>query len=332
MEQTESAILSSDEVEQLLESFHDGQDEAAHVDIIEDEGGMIKYYDFKRPNTISREKKRMLYKLFETTAYQISREISNFLRTTIKVNLNSIDELSFEIFKSTCPELMFLNTVKLTPLKGHGCVALDMSLCLSIVEKAFGGTGKTQHEIRKLTDTEVIILGNIVTLILDKLSDSWKPFAVMEWRVSDTTMEPRYLNIADDTEVVLLLSFIFNLEYSFGELKISFPVSSMDETFDHFFSVNKSGNSAKVDKESAETLRTLVSNAKVIVAGVLDETNITVSDVVNLKEGDVLKLDSKITNHLKVSVEGKNKFSGKLGLFSSKKAIQITTLIDDEFV
>jgi len=57
-----------------------------------------------------------------------------------------------------------------------------------------------------------------------------------------------------------------------------------------------------------------------------------VSDVVNLKEGDVLRLDSKITNNLKVSVEGRNKFSGKLGLFGSKKAIQITALAGDEFV
>ncbi|MFQ5788457.1 MAG: FliM/FliN family flagellar motor switch protein, partial [Thermodesulfobacteriota bacterium] len=131
---------------------------------------------------------------------------------------------------------------------------------------------------------------------------------------------------------VLLLSFTFNLEYSFGELKICFPVSSMDETFENFFSVDKTGNTTKEDKGSAEALRVLIRNAKVIVAGVLDETNITVSDVVSLKEGDVLRLDSKITNHLKVSVEGKNKFSGKLGLFNSKKAIQLTSLIDDDFV
>ncbi len=332
MENTENAILSSDEVEQLLESFHEGQDETAHVDIIEDENGRIKYYDFKRPNTISREKKRMLYKLFETTAYQISREISNFLRATAKVSLNSIDELSFEIFKSTCPELMFLNTVKLSPLPGFGCVAMDMGLCLSIIEKSFGGAGKSQREIRKLTDTEVTILGNIVSIIIDRLGDSWKPFVEMEWRVSDTTMEPRYLNIAADTEVVLLLSFTFNLEYSFGELKICVPVSSMDETLENFFNIDKTGDSRKEDKESADALRMLVRNTKLVVAGVLDETNITVSDVVNLKEGDVLRLDSKITNHLKVSVEGKNKFSGKLGLFGSKKAIQITSLIDDESV
>jgi len=330
MENTEEAILTSEEVEQLLESFHEGQDETAHVDIIEDDSGRIKYYDFKRPNTISREKKRMLNKLVETTGYQISREISNFLRSTVKVSLNSIDELSFEIFKSTCPELMFLNTIKLTPLKGYGCVAMDLGLCLSIVEKSFGGAGKSQHEIRKLTDTEVVILGNIVTIIIDKLGASWKPFVTMEWRVSDTTMESRYLNIAAETEVVLLLSFTFNLEYSFGELKICLPVSSMDETLEHFFSDDK-GIPASEDKESAEALRMLVRNSKVVVAGVLDETNITVSDVANLKEGDVLRLDSKITNHLKVSVEGINKFSGKLGLFSSKKAIQITSLIEDEF-
>ncbi len=332
MENTENAILSSDEVEQLLESFHEGQDSGEQVDIIEDEDGRIKYYDFKRPNTISREKKRMLYKLFETTAYQISREISNFLRTTAKVSLNSIDELSFEIFKSTCPEIMFLNTVKLTPLQGFGCVAMDMGLCLSIVEKAFGGAGKTQPEIRKLTDTEVAILGDITTIIVDRLGDSWKPHVTMEWGIFDSTMEPRYLNIASDTEVVLLLSFTFNLEYSFGELKICFPVSSMDETLENFFKVDKTGGSAEEDKRCADALRGLVGGAKVIVAGALDETNITVSEVLNLKEGDVLKLDSKITNHLKVSVEGKNKFFGKLGLFCKKKAIQITSLIGDEVV
>ncbi|MBS1257322.1 MAG: Flagellar motor switch protein FliM [Candidatus Scalindua arabica] len=331
MENTENAILSSEEVEQLLESFHEGQDATEHVDIIEDDDGRIKYYDFKRPNTISREKKRMLYKLFETTAYQISREISNFMRSTVKVSLNSIDELSFEIFKSTCPEIMFLNTVRLTPLKGFGCVAMDMGLCLSIIEKALGGAGKSQHEIRKMTNTEVIILGDLVSIIVNRLGDSWKPHVEMEWGVSDTTMESRYLNIASDTDVVLLLSFTFNLEYSFGELKICIPVSSIDKTLDNFFNIDKTGRTTEEEKESADAIEKLVSGAKVVVAGVLDETNISVSDVLSLKEGDVLKLDSKITNHLKVSVEGKNKFSGKLGLFSRKKAIQITSLIEDEF-
>jgi flagellar motor switch protein FliM len=209
---------------------------------------------------------------------------------------------------------------------------MDMGLCLSIVEKALGGAGKSQHEIRKMTETEVMILADIVSVIVARLGDSWKPHVEMEWGISDTTMEPRYLNIASDTEVVLLLSFTFNLEYSFGELKICFPVSSLDETLETFFNIDKAGASAEEDKACAEELEKLVGGTKVIVAGVLDETNIMVSDVVNLKAGDVLKLDSKITNHLKVSVEGVNKFSGKLGLFCSKKAIQITSVLDDEFV
>jgi len=195
MENSENAILSSDEVESLLESFHESQGIAAQPDIIEEADSKVKYYDFKRPNTISREKKRMLYKVFETTAYQISREISNFLRGTAKVSLNSIDELSFEIFKNTCPELMFINTVRLKPLKGFGCIAMDMGLCLSIVEKAFGGEGRTQNEIRKLTDTETSIVGNIVKIILEKIGTSWKPYDEMEWTISDTAMEPRYLNM-----------------------------------------------------------------------------------------------------------------------------------------
>ncbi len=329
MENTENAILSSDEVESLLESFHESQGITAQPDIIEEVDSNIKYYDFKRPNTISREKKRMLYKVFETTAYQISREISNFLRGTAKVSLNSIDELSFEIFKNTCPELMFINTVRLKPLKGFGCIAMDMGLCLSIVEKAFGGDGKTQSEIRKLTDTETAIVGNIVKIVIDKIGNAWKPFDEMEWNLSDTAMEPRYLNIASEADVVLLVSFTFNLESSFGEMKFCVPVSSVDKTLDCFFG-NKQSNLVEDDKESAEALKKLSGGMKLSVSGVLDETDFTVNDVANLKAGDVLRLDSKVTNNLKVCVEGKNKFYGKLGLFGSKKAIQIVGLSGDD--
>jgi flagellar motor switch protein FliM len=272
----------------------------------------------------------MLYKVFETTAYQISREVSNFLRATAKVSLNSIDELSFEIFKNTCPEIMYINTLRLKPLKGFGCIAMDMGLCLSIVEKAFGGAGKTQNEIRKLTDTESSIVGNIVRIILEKIGNSWKPFDEMEWTVSDTAMEPRYLNIASEAEVVLLVSFTFNLEYCFGEMKFCVPVSSVDHTFDHFFS-NRPSNTKENDTESAESLKKLASNLKIAVTGVMDETNFTVNDVATLKVGDVLRLDNKITNNLKVFVEGKNKFYGKLGLYGSKKAMQIIGLSDEEF-
>ena len=54
MENTENAILSSEEVESLLESFHESQGIAAQTDPIEEVDGKVKYYDFKRPNTISR--------------------------------------------------------------------------------------------------------------------------------------------------------------------------------------------------------------------------------------------------------------------------------------
>ncbi len=329
MVNTDNAILSSDEVESLLQSFHENQEVSAQHDIIEDVDSKIKYYDFKRPNTISREKKRILYKIFETTAYQMSREISNYLRTTAKITLNSIDELSFEIFKNTCPELMFINTARLKPLKGYGCIALDMGLSLSVVEKAFGGSGQPQNVIRKLTETEAAIVGNVVNIVLEKLGDSWKPYDEMEWSISDTTMEPRYINIASEAEVVMLVSFTFNLEYSFGEMKFCVPVSSIDQTLDHFFS-SKSSKLDGNNEEAAESLRKIARELNFNVSGVLDETDFTVNDIINIKVGDVLRLDNKITNNLKVYVEGKNKFYGKLGLFGSKKAIQITGLVEGE--
>jgi flagellar motor switch protein FliM len=74
----------------------------------------------------------------------------------------------------------------------------------------------------------------------------------------------------------------------------------------------------------------LVKDLKVVVTGVLDETNVAVDDLINLKEGDVMRLNSKITDDLRIRVEGKNKFNGKLGLLGSKKALQITSSLEDQ--
>ena len=155
-------------------------------------------------------------------------------------------------------------------------------------------------------------------IVLEKIGNAWKPYDEMEWNISDTAMEPRYLNIASEADVVLLVSFTFNLESSFGEMKFCVPVSSVDKTFDHFFS-NKQSNAIEDDNESAEALKKLSMGMKLSVTGVLDETDFTVNDIVNLKAGDVLRLDSKITNNLKVFIEGKNKFHGKLGLYWFKE-------------
>ncbi len=322
-----NAILSSEEVERLLDSFHEGKLDVEQTDLI-DEGGVVKYYDFKRPNTISRDKKRMLYKLYEATAYHMSKEITNYLKASVKVNLDSIDELSFGIFKNTCPELVFIETIRLKPMQGFGCITMDLGLCLAIAERAFGGHGKTQSEIRKLTDLEVAILADVVAIILEKIKNAWEAFVEVDWKASETAMESRYLNIASDAEVLLLVSFTINLDYSFGEMKLCVPVSSMEYTLEKFTNSNNpydTSLSNESSKDSAELISKLVSDMKVIVTGILDKTSVTVDDLINLKVGDVMRLDSKITDDLRITVEGKNKFYGKLGLLGSKKAMQITS-------
>ncbi len=141
-------------------------------------------------------------------------------------------------------------------------------------------------------------------------------------------MESRYLNIASDAEVLLLVSFTVNLDYSFGEMKLCLPVSSMDYTLEKFTNSNNPYNpfiSPESSKESAELISEVVRDMKVVVTGVLDKTSVTVDDLINLKVGDVMRLDSKITDNLRITVEGKNKFYGKLGLLGSKKAMQITS-------
>ncbi|MCP5006849.1 MAG: hypothetical protein GY941_23320 [Planctomycetes bacterium] len=326
MADTGNTVLSSEEVESLLVSLIPEDKSGGESDRSEEED--YTYYDFERPNTVSREKKRLLYKLYENTAYQISRGVSNFLRTTVKITLDDIKEVTFGIFKQSCEDMLYIGTVKLKPLQGFGCITLGLSLCMTMVEVAFGGSTKNPNEIRKPTDLEISIIGNVVSIVLEKLKSSWEQYQLMNWRVAETSVESRYLNIATESDLLLVVSFTVNLDYAFGEMKFCVPVASMDNLLDRMLDSTKQGDSGVDRKKDGEVLEKLVDEIPVEVVGVLDEIHISINDLVNLKTGDVIRLGSKVTDNLKISVEAINKFSGKLGLLGSKKAMQISSVSD----
>lgn len=62
----------------------------------------------------------------------------------------------------------------------------------------------------------------------------------------------------------------------------------------------------------------------------LGETEITLSDIMNLKVGDVIPLDQDSTGEFDVQVEGVNKFKGYYGIHHGTVAVQVTRPVEKE--
>ena len=119
-------ILSQDEVDLLLSAVADG-DIAEEEE--EEEGAGASHlasYDFRRPERVSKEQMKGLQSLFEAFAREISIVFPPFLRTVVRVDLISLDQMTYDEFilsvarptaSSTADRPAILRTFKGRPVR-----------------------------------------------------------------------------------------------------------------------------------------------------------------------------------------------------------------------
>jgi flagellar motor switch protein FliM len=80
--------------------------------------------------------------------------------------------------------------------------------------------------------------------------------------------------------------------------------------------------------ENIQRISGQLSDALVEVVVDLAETNISTSDLISLKVGDIIATEKDVERPLVVSIEGQPKFHAKAGAFKGRKAIQVTGLVN----
>jgi len=84
-------------------------------------------------------------------------------------------------------------------------------------------------------------------------------------------------------------------------------------------------------KKSRNTeLQVLLGGAKVDIEANLGNADLTLADILEIQIGDVLRLSSAADDIVTISVDGKERFRGEIGLRRFRKSIAITEVIDTE--
>jgi flagellar motor switch protein FliM len=79
--------------------------------------------------------------------------------------------------------------------------------------------------------------------------------------------------------------------------------------------------------ETVESLTKVMKETKVPFVAEVGAAQITVQDLLRLKAGDVVRLNTSPHNEIDVLIEGLVKLKGRPGISSKKKAIQITRIV-----
>jgi len=307
-----SRQLSQTEIDAVFQNVQDRKREVPAV-----------RFDFRRPDRIPKSQVRAIHLLHDTFVRNLVSSLSAYLRSYLAVNLVSVEQLSYAEFLDGLPSPTCMVSLGLKPYDGQGVLELNPSLVFPILEMLLGGTGKTTINIqRDITEIEQKLLDGLLRIILQDLQEAWRVVTAVDFTVAAMETEPQLLHILAPNEAVVAIAVEVRIGETVGMMNIAMPsivIKMMRQKFDRQWSLRKTRAS---EAEQARVLRFL-RDASLVMEARLTGSALTVNDLLNLEEGQLLTFDHLVGRPVDLEVNGGRKFSGYVVSTGKKRAFQI---------
>ena len=315
-------FLSQDEIDALLKGV-DGEGDDSKDDV---DKSAVRDYNMATQERIVRGRMPTLEIINERFARLVRIELFNFLRRTIETSVGPVRITKYSDFIRNLVVPTNLNLVQVKPLRGNALIVLDPTLVFLVVDNMFGGDGRfhTRIEGRDFTQTEQRIIQRILNIVFETYAKSWEPVYPIEFEFMRSEMNTQFANIATPNEVVVAITFNIELGSSSGEIHFCFPYSMLEPIRD-ILSSPLQGEVLGVDKRWVKLMTQQVQAAEIEIVADLAKTSVSLSQVLNMKVGDVIPL--RINEEIEGKVDGVPVMSCKYGLFNGQYALRVEKLL-----
>lgn len=331
-------ILSQKEIDALLSTVSldegGGGAEAASAETggeQEVESKSASLYDFKHPNRVSKDQLRTLQNIHETFAKTFNAYMAVRLRTIVDINLISVDQLQYSEFILSISDPSCIYIFRIEELNGVGILEVSPQLVLYIVDRLFGGKGSTAEEARVITAIEQTVMKKIIEKAMENLATAWQQVSPLTFILEGFESNPDVVQIAPPGETVITISLEIKIQDTSSLMNICYPYLTLEDIISklnvqHFVSMTKK----EVSEEEQEMINDRLKLTALPLIAYLGNTRITIKDLINMKRGDVLRLDKRIDDLLEIEIGGSRKYFGRPGVSGKKKAIKIVRSITQD--
>lgn len=316
-------VLSQLEIDALLAAITKGEMDA---DELKKEEGVkrVRVYDFKRALRFSKDQIRSLTRIHENFARLLTTYFSAQLRTYVQINVTSTDQLPYEEFVRSIPNMTILNVFEVPPLDGHILMEVNPKIAYSMLDRVLGGRGDSINKVESLTEIETKIMSNLFERAFENLREAWVNVADIDPVLSEFEVNPQFLQMVAPNETVVVISFGITIGEISGMMNMCIPHVVLEPIIPKL-SVHYWMQESQKEREPLELqlLENRVQKANLPIVAELGPTEISVQDFLNLHVGDVIEVRHPIGNPLVISVGEVPKFLGQAGVVNKRMAVQI---------
>ena len=326
-------ILSQEEIDALLEAVDDDDsspDELYDKDTRKLEQRSVTLYDFKRPNRVSKEQLRAFRSIHDKMVRTLSAQISSVMRSIVEIQLHSVDQMTYGEFLMSLPSPTSFNVFSVKPLEGSGVLEINPSIAFPMVDRLLGGKGEAYDSSRDFSDIELNLLDTILRVIMQNLKEAWAPVTELYPMVEAKESSPNVIQIVAQNEIVVMVVMEIIIGHTSGMMNICYPVIALEPVLPKLAARDILVSETSSKKSRNRELKTLLGGAKVSLEAMIGDAQLSVKEMLELKEGDMLILNRPADDTAVLCVDGEDKFVAKLGLSRYRKTVEVEKVIRTE--
>ena len=199
------------------------------------------------------------------------------------------------------------------------------------MDRLLGGGGYPLEKMREFSEIELSLIERIFVVLTDLLREPWINVMELNPRLLRIETNSQFAQIISPNEMISIVTLNLKIGNLDGMMNICLPYVTLEKVIDklntkYWFSTMQVSD----DKSYQDIIEVAISNARIPLRAVLGKSTISINEFLNMQEGDVIKLNTKVGDDVRVYVGNIEKLTALPGSSSGSNAVKISTILRGE--
>jgi flagellar motor switch protein FliM len=274
---------------------------------------------------VSYERLPMLEIVFDRLVRLMTTSLRNLTSDNVEVSLDQITSIRFGDYLNSIPLPAMIAVFRAEQLDNFGLVTIESNLIYSIVDVLLGGRRGTvamRVEGRPYTTIERELVTRMIEVVLQDATQAFAPLTQVNFNLERIETNPRFAAIARPPNAALVVHLRIDMEDRGGRLELLLPYATL-EPIRKLLLQQFMGEKFGRDNIWEGHLATELWTTETEVRAILDEQQVPLSRVLDLKVGDTLMLNATPDSDISVRCGQIPVTTGKMGRRGQHIAVRI---------